>query len=104
MLSENLYKIVALVNLLTKGNQFININLFWAFLYNITVMPIVAGLFYKFDVTISPIWSSIAMSCSSVIVVGFSHLLSLFTYDESEKNEKYKEKQSSKVNEYVNMF
>lgn len=91
------------MNLLTKGNQFININLFWAFLYNITVMPIVAGLFYKFDVTISPIWSSIAMSCSSVIVVGFSHLLSLFTYDESEKSGKL-DKKSAKENEYVRMF
>jgi cation transport ATPase len=48
-------------------------------------MPIVAGLFYSFDLTISPIWSSIAMSLSSILVVGFSHLLTLFTYDESEK-------------------
>jgi cation transport ATPase len=51
-------------------------------------MPIVAGLFYPFNVTISPIWSSIAMSASSIIVVGFSHLLSLFTYDENETEKK----------------
>jgi hypothetical protein len=51
-------------------------------------MPIVAGLFYSFDITISPIWSSIAMSLSSILVVGFSHLLTLFTYDESEKETK----------------
>lgn len=85
LLSENLFKIVALVNLLNRGNQFININLFWAFLYNLTIMPVVAGLFYNFDVTISPIWSSIAMSCSSILVVGFSHALSLFEYDEGKK-------------------
>jgi cation transport ATPase len=48
-------------------------------------MPIVAGLFYSFDITISPIWSSIAMSCSSILVVGFSHALSLFEYDENLK-------------------
>lgn len=82
MLSENLYKIVAFVNLLARGNQFININLFWAFLYNLTIMPIVAGLFYNYNITISPIWSSIAMSSSSILVVGFSHILSFLTYDE----------------------
>lgn len=87
MLSENLYKIVAFVNLLTRGNQFININLFWAFLYNLTIMPIVAGLFYNYNITISPIWSSIAMSSSSILVVGFSHILSFLTYDEEPKNE-----------------
>lgn len=82
MLSENLFKISALVQLLERGNQFININLFWAFLYNLIMMPIVAGVFYGYDITISPIVSSIAMSCSSITVVGFSHLLSLFTYDD----------------------
>lgn len=78
MLSEDLYKILAFLNLLKKGNTFININLFWAFLYNIIMMPMVAGLFYGFDITISPIWSSVAMSCSSIVVVAFSHLLSFF--------------------------
>ncbi len=46
------------------------------------MMPIVAGVFYGYDITISPIMSSIAMSCSSITVVGFSHLLSFFTYDD----------------------
>ena len=30
MLSENLFKILAMVKLLERGNTFININLFWA--------------------------------------------------------------------------
>lgn len=71
--------------MLKKGNLFININLFWAFAYNIVIMPIVAGVFYKWDFWVSPIWSSIAMSLSSIIVVSISHLLSFFTYDESLK-------------------
>lgn len=78
MLSEDLYKILSFVKLLEKGNKFININLFWAFIYNLTIMPIVAGVFYSFNFTISPVWSSVAMSCSSIIVVSFSHLLSLY--------------------------
>lgn len=83
MLSENLYKIVTFVNLLKKGNRFIKLNLLWAFLYNLAMMPIVAGVFYSFDVTISPVWSSIAMSCSSIFVVAFSHTLSWCKFDES---------------------
>jgi phosphatidylglycerophosphatase A len=63
--------------------MFINVNLFWAFAYNIVVMPIVAGVFYNWGVTVSPVWSSIAMSGSSLLVVGFSQLLSFFHYDDS---------------------
>lgn len=85
VLDDNLYKILALIRMLKKGNLFININLFWAFAYNIIIMPIVAGVFYKWDFWVSPIWSSIAMSLSSIIVVSISHLLSFFTYDESLK-------------------
>ena len=48
MLSENLYRIVTFVNLLKKGNRFIKLNLLWALLYNLAMMPIVAGVFYSF--------------------------------------------------------
>lgn len=66
-----------------RSNQFINMNLFWSFSYNICILPIVAGAFYSFDVDISPVWSSIAMSISSLVVVSFSHLLACFKYDKS---------------------
>ena len=78
VLSENIYKILALVRFLKKGNLFIKINLFWAFAYNIVMMPIVAGILFPFNIYISPVWSAVAMSASSLIVVGFSHLLSFF--------------------------
>ena len=85
---------MAFVRLLERGNQFIKINLFWAFLYNIIMMPIVAGVFYNYNITISPIWSSIAMSCSSIMVVAFSHLLSLFNYDNESMKEDEDDRQS----------
>ena len=83
ILSENLYKILALIRFINRGNLFIKINLFWAFAYNIVIMPIVAGVFFPLGVFVSPVWSSIAMSFSSLLVVGFSHLLSFFRYDDS---------------------
>jgi len=46
-------------------------------------MPIVAGCFYSWGVFISPIWSSISMSLSSIIVVSFSHFLKCLHYDDS---------------------
>ena len=97
MLSEDLCKMVSLIKLLKRGNQFININLFWAFLYNLTIMPIVAGAFYGLDITISPIWSSVAMSCSSIIVVAFSNLLSLFNYNYISPNQQQKKKSSEMI-------
>lgn len=66
-----------------KSNFFINMNLFWSFSYNICILPIVAGAFYAWDIEISPVWSSIAMSISSLFVVTFSHLMSCFSYDDS---------------------
>jgi hypothetical protein len=83
ILSENLHKILALVRFLKRGNLFIRLNLFWAFAYNVVIMPITAGMLFPLDIFVSPVWSSIAMSCSSLLVVGFSHLLSCFSYDDS---------------------
>jgi Cu+-exporting ATPase len=46
-------------------------NLFLAFLYNTASVPVAAGLLYPFfGVLISPIWASVAMSLSSLSVVG----------------------------------
>jgi Cu+-exporting ATPase len=46
-------------------------NLFLAFAYNTLSVPIAAGLLYPiFGVLISPIWASVAMSLSSLSVIG----------------------------------
>lgn len=46
-------------------------NLFLAFVYNVASIPIAAGLLYPFfGILISPIWASVAMTLSSLSVVG----------------------------------
>jgi P-type Cu+ transporter len=46
-------------------------NLFLAFVYNALTVPVAAGvLFPFFHLLISPIWASVAMSLSSLSVVG----------------------------------
>lgn len=52
------------------------------------MMPVVAGVFYPLGFYISPVWSSIAMSLSSIIVVLFAQLLMCFDYDDSLKSRK----------------
>ena len=101
ILSENIYKILALIRFLKRGNLFINLNLLWAFAYNIVIMPVVAGVFFPLDIFVSPVWSSVAMSASSLIVVGFSHILSLFHFDDSFKIKENPERDDEEPNEFV---
>ena len=51
-------------------------NLFWAFGYNIIAIPLAAGVLYPtFGISLTPMMASIAMSISSLGVVGNSLLL-----------------------------
>ena len=53
----------------TMGN--IRQNLFLAFVYNLASVPVAAGVLYPFlGILINPIWASVAMSLSSLSVVG----------------------------------
>jgi Cu+-exporting ATPase len=45
-------------------------NLFLAFVYNVLSVPVAAGVLYPLGVVITPIWASVAMSLSSLSVVG----------------------------------
>lgn len=62
----------SLVNLFTISKKTVlNIkeNLFWAFFYNILMIPIAMGIFTRFSITINPMIAGFSMTLSSLTVV-----------------------------------
>jgi Cu+-exporting ATPase len=54
----------------------IKLNIFWAFAYNVILIPVAAGLLYpSFGITFRPEYAGLAMALSSVTVVSLSLLL-----------------------------
>jgi Cu2+-exporting ATPase len=48
-------------------------NLFWAFSYNLIGIPVAAGLFYPvWGIQLTPVFASLAMTFSSLLVIGNS--------------------------------
>lgn len=79
MTGSNLLKIVDGLNLANKVMGQIKQNLFWAFGYNIFLIPAAAGLWYLlWGIPFQPEWGGIAMALSSVSVMGLSLRLKNF--------------------------
>ncbi len=63
-------RIVKAINLSCFTLTVIKQNLFWAFFYNIALIPLAAGVFYPiFGIQLSPMFAGAAMAFSSVSVV-----------------------------------
>ena len=76
LINQDLRSVVAALNLSRKTMRTIKLNLFWAFGYNVALIPFAMGILYPFfGVSMNPIFASLAMSTSSISVVLNSLLL-----------------------------
>jgi P-type Cu+ transporter len=76
LIKDNLLDAVAGVQLSDKVMGRIKLNLFWAFAYNVILIPVAAGLLYPtFGITFRPEYAGLAMALSSVTIVTLSLLL-----------------------------
>lgn len=69
LMNDNIDKINDLINISEKTIKNIKQNLFWAFFYNICMIPIACGLLSRFDIVLNPMIASFAMTISSLTVV-----------------------------------
>ncbi len=76
LLNKDLRSVAKAIKLSQKTMRTIKLNLFWAFGYNVLLIPVAMGVLYPFfGILLSPILASIAMASSSVSVVTNSLLL-----------------------------
>ena len=68
LMNNNLEKIIDLIEISHRTIKNIKQNLFWAFFYNICMLPIAIGVLSPFGIVINPMMASIAMTISSVTV------------------------------------
>ena len=69
LMNDNLVNIVNLINISKKTMKIIKENLFWAFFYNICMIPIAIGLFSSFGINMNPMIAGLSMTLSSVTVI-----------------------------------
>ena len=72
LMNNNLNNILDFIDISKKSYKIIKENLFWAFFYNLCMIPIAMGLLRSIGITMNPMFGSIAMTFSSLTVVANS--------------------------------
>ncbi|MBI5135114.1 copper-translocating P-type ATPase [Candidatus Uhrbacteria bacterium] len=76
LINQDLRSVAMAITLSKQTMRTIKQNLFWAFGYNIILIPVAMGILYPFfEILLNPILASVAMASSSVSVVTNSLLL-----------------------------
>ena len=79
LIKNDLRDVVTAIDLSGKTVNKMKQNLFWAFFYNISLIPLAAGLLYlPFGILLNPIYAAIAMATSSISVVTNAMLLNFY--------------------------
>ena len=86
LLNSRLSDVPAAIRLSRATLRNIHENLFWAFIYNVIGIPLAAGLFIPFGLTLNPMFGAAAMSLSSFCVVSNALRLNLFDLHSGKKD------------------
>ena len=90
LMNSRLSDVPAAIRLSRATLRNIHENLFWAFLYNIIGIPLAAGVFIPFGLTLNPMFGAAAMSLSSFCVVSNALRLNLFDLHSTRHDHKTK--------------
>ena len=109
LVKNSLLDLVKSIDLSRATIKTIKENLFWAFFYNIILIPLAAGLLYpKFGLTLNPMFAALAMSFSSVFVClnslrlrGFKSKAESYSNETNNKNEILKENEMNEVKKMI---
>ncbi len=69
LINDDLENIITLLSISKKTLRNIKQNLFWAFFYNICMIPIAIGVLKPFGISMNPMFAGFAMTISSLTVV-----------------------------------
>ncbi len=103
LMKSRLLDVPAAIRLSRATLRNIHENLFWAFFYNTIGIPLAAGLFIPFGLTLNPMFGAAAMSLSSFCVVSNALRLNLFNLRDARKDKPLKSKHSEHSEEVTTM-
>lgn len=90
LMNSKLSDVPAAIRLSRATLRNIHENLFWAFIYNVIGIPLAAGVFIPFGLTLNPMFGAAAMSLSSFCVVSNALRLNLFDIHSTKHDRKIK--------------
>ena len=91
LMNSKLSDVPAAIRLSRATLRNIHENLFWAFIYNTLGIPLAAGVFIPFGLTLNPMFGAAAMSLSSFCVVSNALRLNLFDVHSTKRDRRPKD-------------
>ena len=96
LLKNSLCDVAAAIRLSKQTLRNIHENLFWAFFYNIILIPLAAGVYYPWlGLSMNPMFGALAMSLSSFCVITNALRLNLFNIKNPHKKVELKKEKAS---------
>ena len=97
LMKSRLSDVTAAIRLSAQTYRNIKQNLFWALFYNVLLIPIAAGVYASFGLTMHPMFGAGAMSLSSLFVITNALRLNFFKLHDSRHDKHKKQKITSEM-------